>query len=62
MELDVDICPYLTMLMVAMLAWVSEALVMPKSVQRMIMNREAFDNILLKEAGHDCDNYELVSR
>ena len=52
---------YLATLMVAALAQVGEALVIPEGMQIMMMTREAFENILLKEASCNCDNYGLVS-
>ena len=61
-ELDKDIHPYLATLMVATLAWAGETLVVPEGTQITMMIREAFDNILLKEASHNCNNYRLVSR
>ena len=61
-ELDGDVHLYLTAFMVAALAQVGEALVMLEGMQITLITREAFDNILLKEAGHDCDNYSLLSR
>ena len=48
--------------MVAALAQVGEALVVPEGMRIRIMTREAFENMLLKEAGHNYDNYGLVSR
>ena len=61
-ELDGDVRPYLTTLMVATLAWVGETLVVPEGTRITTMTREAFNNMLLKEAGHNYDNYGLVSR
>ena len=61
-ELDGDVCPYLVTLMVATLAWAGETLVVPEGTRISTMTREAFDNMLLKEAGHNYDNYGLVSR
>ena len=61
-ELYGDIRPYLHALIVATLAWVSETLVVPEGIRVMIMTRDAFKNILLKEASHKYDNYRLVSR
>ena len=46
----------------AALAWGGETLVMPEGMQIMMMTREAFDNMLLKEASHNYDNYMLVSK
>ena len=60
-ELDGNICPYLAALMVAVLAWVGETLVVPEGIQIVMMTREAFDNMLLKEAGCNYDNHGLVS-
>ena len=37
--------------MVAALAWVGETLVVPEGTRISMMTREAFDNMLLKEAG-----------
>ena len=60
-ELDGDICPYLTALMVTALAWVDKVLVVPKGTCITTMTREAFDNVLLKEVSYNYDNYGLVS-
>ena len=60
-ELDGDICPYLATLMVATLVWVGETLAMLEGIQIMIMIREAFDNMFLKEASSNYNNYELVN-
>ena len=60
-ELDGDIRLYLTILMVAALVWVGEALVMPEGTQITNMTREAFDNMLLKKANHNDSNYRLFS-
>ena len=60
-ELDGDVCPYLAALMVAALARVGETLVVPEGTRISTMTREAFDNMLLKEASHNYDNYGLVS-
>ena len=60
-ELDGDACPYLATLMVATLAWVGENLVVPEGTCITMMTREAFNNILLKGASHNYDNYRLVS-
>ena len=61
-ELDSDVRPHLSALMVATLAWVGETLVVPEGTRITTMTREAFDNILLKEASRNFDNYGLVSR
>ena len=61
-ELDGDVRPYLATLMVAALARVGETLVVPEGTRISMMTREAFDNMLLKEAGRNYDNYGLVSR
>ena len=60
-ELDSDVRPYLATLMVATLAQVGKTLVAPEGTRISTMTREAFDNMLLKEAGHSYDNYGLVS-
>ena len=60
-ELDGDIRPYLTTLMVAALAQVGETLVVPKGTRITMMTREAFSNMLLKEASHNYNTYGLVS-
>ena len=60
-ELDGDVCPYLAALMVATLARAGETLVVPEGTHISMMTREAFDNMLLKEASHNYDNYGLVS-
>ena len=61
-ELDGDIGLYLAALMVATLAWVGETLVVPEGMRISMMTREAFNNMLLKEARHNYDNYGLVSQ
>ena len=61
-ELDGDVRPYLTALMVATLAQAGETLVVPEGTRISTMIREAFDNMLLKEAGRNYDNYGLLSR
>ena len=61
-ELDGDVHPYLAALMVAALAQVGKTLVVPEGTQISMMMREAFDNMLLKEAGCNYNNYGLVSR
>ena len=61
-ELDGDIRPYLATLMVAALVWVGETLVVPEGTRITMMIREAFDNMLLKEASHNYNNYGLVSQ
>ena len=60
-ELDGNVCLYLTALMLATLAQVGKTLVVPEGTCITTMMREALDNMLLKEAGHYYDNYELVS-
>ena len=60
-ELDGDICPYLAALMVATLARAFKTLVVPEGTSISTMTREAFDNMFLKEASHNYDNYGLVS-
>ena len=61
-KLDGDIHPYLATLMVATLAWAGETLVVPEGTRISTMTREAFDNMLLKEAGCNYDHYRLVSQ
>ena len=61
-ELDGDVHPYLAALMVATLAWAGKTLVVLEGTRISMMKREAFDNMLLKEAGRNYDNYGLVSR
>ena len=61
-ELDGDVRPYLAALMVAALVRVGETLVVPEGTRISTMTREAFDNMLLKEAGRNYDNYGLVSQ
>ena len=61
-ELDGDVCPYLTVLMVATLVQAGKTLVVPEGTHITTMTREAFDNMLLKEASRNYDNYRLVSR
>ena len=61
-ELDGDVRPYLATLMVAALAWVGKTLVVPEGTRISTMTREAFDNMLLKEARQNYNNYGLVSR
>ena len=60
-ELDGDVHLYLTALMVAALVWAGETLVVPEGTRITTMTREAFNNMLLKEASHNYDNYGLVS-
>ena len=48
--------------MVATLARAGETLVVPEGTCISTMTREAFDNMLLKEAGRNYNNYGLVSR
>ena len=48
--------------MLATLVWVGETLVVQEATQIVMMMREAFDKILLKEASYNYDNYGLVSR
>ena len=60
-ELDGDVHLYLATLMVTTLARAGETLVVPEGTHISMMTREAFDNILLKEASHNYDNYGLVS-
>ena len=48
--------------MVATLAWAGKTLVVPEGTRITMMTWETFDNMLLKEAGHNYDNYELVSQ
>ena len=61
-ELDGDIHPYLSALMVATLAWVGETLVVPEGTRITTMMREAFNNMLLKEASCNYNSYGLVSQ
>ena len=61
LKLDGDIGLYLATLMVATLAWAGEMLVILKSMQIMMITRKAFDNVLLKKASHNYNNYGLVS-
>ena len=61
-ELDGNVHPYLATLMVAALVQVGETLVVPEGTRIFTMTREAFNNMLLKEASHNYDNYGLVSR
>ena len=61
-ELDGDIRPYLATLMVAALARAGKTLVVPEGMRISMMTREAFDNMLLKEARCNYDNYSLFSR
>ena len=60
-ELDGDVCTYLATLMVATLARMGKTLVVLEGTQISTMTREAFDNMLLKEAGCNYNNYWLVS-
>ena len=50
------------MLIVATLAWTGKTLMMPKGMQIKMVAREAFNNLLLKEASCNYDSYNLVSR
>ena len=61
-ELDGDVRLYLATLMVAALARAGETLVVPEGMRISMMMSKAFDNILLKEARHNYNNYGLVSR
>ena len=61
-KMDGDIHPYLAALMAATLVQLGEVLVVLEGIQIMTIMREAFNNMLLKEAGHNYDNYGLVSR
>ena len=61
-ELDSDVRLYLAALMVAALVQVGETLVVPEGMRISTITREAFDNMLLKEAGRNYNNYGLVSR
>ena len=61
-ELDGNIHPYLAALMVAALVQAGKTLVVPEGTRITTMTREAFDSMLLKEIGHNYDNYGLVSR
>ena len=61
-ELDGNVHLYLPALMVATLVWAGETLVIPEATRISTMTREAFNNMLLKEASHNYDNYGLVSR
>ena len=47
--------------MVAALARVGENLVVPEGTYISTMTREAFNNMLLKEAGRNYDNYGFIS-
>ena len=60
-ELDGEICLYLTALMVAILAQAGETWVVSKGTWITTMIRESFDNMLLKETSHNYNNYRLVS-
>ena len=61
-ELDGGIRPYLAALMVAALAQAGKTLVVPEGTRISTMTREAFNNMLLKEARRNYNNYGLVSR
>ena len=61
-ELDGNIYLYLAVLIVATLAWVGKTLVMPEGMQIMMITRNNFINMLLKEASCNYYNYGLVSR
>ena len=61
-ELDGDVHPYLAVLIVATLAWVGKALVVPEGTYITMMTREALDNMLSKESGCNYNNCRLVSR
>ena len=61
-ELDGNVHPYLAALMVATLVRAGETLVVPEGMRISMMTREAFNNMLLKEASYNYDNYGLVSR
>ena len=59
MELDGDVHPYLVVLMGTNLARVGEAFVVLKGIYIRMIMREAFDNMLLREASYNHDNYGL---
>ena len=61
-KLDGNVHPYLTALMVAALAWVGKTLVVLEGICITTIMREAFDNMLLKEASHNYNTYGLVSQ
>ena len=61
-ELDGNVHPYLTALMVAALVRAGETLVVPEGTHISTMTREALNNILLKAASRNYDNYRLVTR
>ena len=60
-ELEHDVHQYLATLMVATLVWAGKTLVVPEGTYITTMMREALDNMLLKEASHNYNNYGLVS-
>ena len=60
-KLDGNIRPYLTALMVATLLRVGKTLVVSEGTQITMITREAFNNMLLKEASYNYNNYRLVS-
>ena len=60
-ELDGDVRPYLAALMAATLVRAGETLVVPEGMRISTISREAFDNMLLKEARCNYNNYGLVS-
>ena len=61
-ELDGDVHTYLAALIVASLAWVGKTFIVPEGTRITMMTRKAFNNMLLKGASHNYDNYRLVSR
>ena len=61
-QLDGDVHPYLAALMVAALVRAGETLVVLEGTRITTMTREAFENMLLKEASRNYNNYGLVSR
>ena len=61
-KLDGDVCPYLAPLIVPTLVCVGETLVTLEGMQITMIIREAFNNMILKEAGCNYNNYRLVSK
>ena len=59
---DGEISSYLIVLMVATLAWAGKTLAVLEGTHITIMTGEDFENMLLKEASCNCNNYGLASR
>ena len=61
LDLDGNICLQLITLMVAALAKVGEALIVPEGIKITLMRWEALDNMLLKKTSRNYGTYGLIS-